>query len=89
VSLGKLLAIDHRRRLTFNKLGKYIGAMEYVDVIVRSSNTKEKMPNPHLMICHCLKYHAATSFLTFVHSLPTKWIVLPVAMHIIDASKHP
>jgi hypothetical protein len=42
------VAIDHivhKRRITFNKLGKYIGALQNVDVIVRSSHTKEKMPN--------------------------------------------
>jgi hypothetical protein len=51
------MAIDlivHRRRLPFNKLGKYVEALQHIDIIMRSSHTEKSMPNPQFFMCHCL-----------------------------------
>jgi hypothetical protein len=61
--------------MTFNKLGEHIPALQYIDVIVRSSHIEESMPNPHIMICNGLKYHTTSSFMEIIHSFPRKWTV--------------
>jgi len=85
------MAIDHivHKGFAFNELGEDIRALQHIDVIVRSTHTEESMPNPEILICHCLKHHSASSIMTFVHSLTNKWTFLSCPMHIIDASKHP
>jgi hypothetical protein len=75
--------------MTLNKLVEDRRALQDVDVIVGSRHTKEGVPNLEIMGSHGLKYHIAAFFVTLVHSLPGKRIVLPFSMHAVNASKHP
>jgi hypothetical protein len=91
VPLRVCMAIDvivDRRSMTFSKSPKHWEALQHVDVVVRSGQAKESMPNSEVVMFHSLKYHAALSSVAFVHSLPRKWAILPTPMHVVDASKH-
>jgi hypothetical protein len=47
------------------------------------------MPNSEILIYHHFKYDTALSDMSFVQSLPSKWVVLAIPVQAIDAPKHP
>ena len=78
----------HNWGIAFRKPGKHGGALKHVDIIVRICHAKKRVPNPKILRCHSLEDHRAALGMSLVHPLPSKWAVLPLPMHTINATKH-
>jgi hypothetical protein len=78
----------NQRILSLGQSCEHRRSLQYIDVIVCSHHSEERMPNPQVMISNSFKDHTAFPIAAFVQPLPSKRAILLSPMHAIDATKH-
>src|SRR4051812_23592537 len=49
---------------------------------------QKRVPNPKILRCHSLEDNSAALGMSLVHPFTSKWAVLSLSMHAINATEH-